>query len=394
MRIEKKSFIAFIALGTVSLFADWTYEGGRSVLGPYLNLLGATSIFVGLATVGDFLSYFMRGVGGYIAKSTRSSNIYWTLIFSGYAINLFAVPLLAYAGNWELALALVVLERMGKGLRTPARDTILAEITEKMGKGKGFGLHELMDQVGAVVGPAFVGWGLLTSSGNYRSTYKLLTLPALIALILIFVAFYNHPNVESISRGEAEEKLTKSFWLYTLSMSLLAAGFIHWILIGYYLNASESISGAEIGIIYTVAMLSDALIAYPSGYLYDKIGPKTLAVAPALAIISAWLFISMSEYGFIILGSILWGFLMGMYETNMRVTVADVVPPQTRAYAYGIYGLIFGISWTIGNVLMGYMYSISKYLILPYIFVVEFVSVIALLVFLKTFRKELKGSTL
>jgi len=387
-KIGKYDLVAFIALGTISLFADWTYEGGRSVLGPYFNLLNASAVVVGAATLGDFLSYLLRGIGGLAAYKLRSSKAYWTLVFVGYGVNLIAVPLLAFAGNWEVALTLVLLERIGKGLRTPVRDTILAEVTESMGKGKGFGLHELMDQLGAIAGPAFVTWSLISSGNNYRITYEYLAIPAFIALSLIAVAFVSHPNVKSATyKGVERKSLGKGFWAYTLSMSLLAAGFMHWILIGYILNTSANFNGVIIGLTYLIAMLSDAIIAFPAGYLYDKYGPKTLVIAPSLALAAVGLFLAPMGMKALIAGSIVWGSLMGLYETNMRVVIADISEPGRRAFAYGVYGSVFGISWGAGNFIMSYIFSAFRALLLPYIAALEIASTITLIYFLKNYSK-------
>ena len=383
-KIRRYDLIAFIALGTVSLFADWTYEGGRSVLGPYFNLLSASAVVVGAATLGDFLGYLVRGVGGLAAHRLRTSRAYWGLVIVGYGVNLFAVPLLAFAGNWEVALTLVLLERTGKGLRTPVRDTILAEVTEGIGRGKGFGLHEVMDQLGAVAGPAFVTWSLIASGGNYRITYEYLAIPAVIALSLIAIAFVSHPKIKAATSGSAERReLGKGFWMYTLSMSLLGAGFMHWILIGYFLNTSRSVGGVLVGFTYLIAMLSDAIIAFPSGYLYDKYGPKTLVVAPALALTAAAIFLTPAGINALIVGSIVWGILMGLYETNMRVVIADISSPGTRAFAYGVYGTVFGVSWGAGNLIMSFIFSTYKPLLLPYIISLETASTAMLAYFLK-----------
>ncbi len=383
---SRKAFITFIALGTVSLFADWTYEGSRSILGPYLGFLEASALVVGFASVGDLIGYLMRGAGGLIAHKLRSSRAFWGIVFLGYGINLLAVPALALAGNWEAGLTLIILERAGKGLRTPARDTILAEVTETFGKGKGFGLHELMDQVGAVVGPAFVMWALMSSGGDYRFTFKLLAVPALVALALIFIAFVNHPTVEALkSREGVKGGLSRDFWLYTASMGLLSAGFMHWLLAGYVLQ-SGGIVAADVGLAYLVAMLSDAAVAFPAGVLYDRLGPKTLIAAPPLAAISGYAILSSGGLTEALIASALWGAVMGLYETNMRVTVADTVSKRFRAYAYGIFGLTFGAAWTAGNAAMGYLYMINSQAILPYLLLVEALSTCFLVYFLKGFR--------
>ena len=144
-----------VCLGIVSLFADMTYEGAHSIIGPYLKDLGATALQVALiAGLGEMLGASLRFFSGRFADRSRA---YWTITFSGYAMNVIAVPALAFASNWQLAAILIIAERTGKALRGPARDVLLSGATENIGHGWGFGLHSIMDQTGAVIGPYAAG---------------------------------------------------------------------------------------------------------------------------------------------------------------------------------------------------------------------------------------------
>jgi MFS-type transporter involved in bile tolerance (Atg22 family) len=167
-----------ILLGVVSLFADMTYEGARSAVGPFLGMLGASALVVGLVSGGgELVGYTLRLWSGRLADRTRQ---YWVITFVGYAVNLLAVPLLAFAGNWQMAALLVVLERAGKALRTPARDAMLSYATKSTGRGWGFGLHEALDQIGATVGP-LVLTVVIAQSGDYRRGFLTLIIPAIAA---------------------------------------------------------------------------------------------------------------------------------------------------------------------------------------------------------------------
>jgi hypothetical protein len=140
-----------LLLGVVSLFADMTYEGARSVTGPFLASLGASGTVVGIvAGFGELLGYGLRLVSGYLSDRSRK---YWTITLFGYVLNLLSVPLLALVGNWEIAALLMMTERTGKAIRNPTRDAMLSHATKRIGRGWGFGLHEAMDQTGALVGP-------------------------------------------------------------------------------------------------------------------------------------------------------------------------------------------------------------------------------------------------
>ncbi len=365
----RRLLIVFIILGLVSLFADMTYEGARSILGAYLEVLEAGIIVAGFVSIGDLVSYGMRGVGGLLAGRFRSSRVYWALVFAGYAINLFAVPLLAYAGKWELAVALILIERAGKGLRAPARDVILSEVTEGIGRGKGFGLHEVMDQAGAVIGPSFVAWNLMVTGGDYRATFILLLIPAFISLLLLSTAAILYPRVKAALTPKPKGGvLPRSFWIYSSAMALLSMGFIHWYLVSYYIKGLNVFPDHYIATLYIIAMASDAIVALPAGIIYDRIKFRSLVIAPFLA--PAIIVLLFTSYNMnLIPMAIVWGILMGLYETIMRASVADLVPAEARAYAYGVYGVIYGFSWTIGNIVIALLLRYNLYNIL-YIYVV------------------------
>src|SRR5271163_2258372 len=173
---RRRTALGFIVcLGIVSLFADMTYEGAHSIIGPFLVDLGA-----GMATIA-----FISGIGEMLGASLRffsgrfaeRSHAYWTITAFGYAMNVIAVPALAYAGSWKVAAMLVIAERTGKALRGPARDVLLSEATGEVGHGFGFGLHSIMDQTGAVVGPLLM-WVAVARSHHYGSAFLWLAVPA------------------------------------------------------------------------------------------------------------------------------------------------------------------------------------------------------------------------
>src|SRR3977135_2018894 len=150
-RLPKRRGVAFIvSLGAISLFADMTYEGARSITGPYLGMLGVTATTIGIVSgFGELMGYGARLVSGYVGDRTGH---YWAITIVGYVLNLFAVPLLALAGAWQLAIVLIVAERMGRGIRSPVRDAMLSQAASQTGLGWGFGLHQALDQIGAVIG--------------------------------------------------------------------------------------------------------------------------------------------------------------------------------------------------------------------------------------------------
>lgn len=277
----KTAFQLIILLGIVSMFGDIAYEGGRSISGPYLATLGASAAMVGFVTgAGEFLGYGLRLVSGYFADRTKA---YWVLTFIGYGL-IGAIPLLAFAGNWQLAALLLILERIGKAIRSPARDTIISCCGTSIGRGWGFALHEALDQVGAIIGPLILSFALI-SSGGYQGGFTLLWIPVVLCLVALIMANRKAPDVEKLeARAEAGKQNVKSglgrvFWLYGIFVLLAGTGFASFQLIAYHVKAQAIIPDAQIPVLYAVAMGVDAIVALIIGKAYDKQGLMVLVLS-------------------------------------------------------------------------------------------------------------------
>ncbi len=359
----KKIALQFIVLmGIVSLFGDITYEGARSITGPYLALLGAGAGIVGLvAGIGEFIGYALRLVSGYISDRTKA---YWPMTIIGYGL-IISIPLLASADVWPVAALLIVLERIGKGIRTPARDTILSYATKEVGRGTGFGIHEALDQVGAVIGPLVFSAVFLMGAG-YRKGFNILWIPALLCLAVLLLARKRIPSpvrLEApgpVSQGDIrdKERFPKAFWSYSLFSFLSVAGFASFQLISYHFKVQGVISDSQIPIFYAIAMGVDALVALIIGKTYDRVGLISLVAIPILTI-PIPLFAFSHSFGLALTGVILWGAVMGTHETIMRAAIADLIPLGRRGLAYGIFNTIYGGAWFLGCTVMGFLYDLS-----------------------------------
>jgi MFS family permease len=357
--ISKRAALKFVVLiGIVSLFADATYEGARSITGPYLAILGASGAIVGIvAGLGELIGYGLRLVSGYISDRTGR---YWTITLLGFGINLLAVPLLALAGRWEVAALLIVVERMGKGIRTPARDAMLSHATAKMGRGWGFGLHEALDQIGAMLGPLIVA-GVLYFKGGYRLGFGILLVPAILALSVLVIArlLYPHPRDFEVHPVKLENKaFPRVFWIYLAAVALIAAGYVDFPLIAYHFKRGSIVSDDWTPIFYAIAMGVDALSALLFGRLFDRIGISILIVAALISSIFAPL-VFFGGFSFALLGMALWGIGMGAQESIMRAAIAGMVSVDRRGSAYGIFNTGYGIFWFLGSALMGILYDTS-----------------------------------
>jgi MFS family permease len=345
-------------MGVVSLMTDMTYEAARSITGPYLSMLGASATIVGIvAGFGELAGYGLRLLSGYLADRTGR---YWGITILGYVVNVAAVPLLALAGHWESAAVLIIAERIGKAIRTPARDAMLSHATSEMGRGWGFGLHEAMDQIGAMLGPLIV-MGVLHFRGSYQTSFTVLIVPAALTLAVLISARLLYPRPRDLETGAAElgtKGFSPVFWFYLAAAGLVAAGYADFPLIAYHLKTASAVSEPWIPFLYAVAMGVDALAALIFGRLFDRIGLAVLVIAALVSSLFAPL-VFLGDFPLALAGMILWGIGMGAQESVMRAAVAGMVSADRRGSAYGVFNTGFGVSWFLGSALMGWLYDVS-----------------------------------
>ncbi|MBN1568826.1 MAG: MFS transporter [Acidobacteria bacterium] len=363
-----------ILLGVVSLFADVTYEGARSITGPFLALLGANAAIVGFVSgFGELIGYGIRLLSGYFADRTGR---YWGITILGYVINLIAVPCLALAGTWQIAALLMICERAGKGVRTPVRDVMLSHATSEMGRGWGFALHEALDQVGAMLGPLIVA-GILFFRGTYRTGFAVLLLPAVLAICVLVTAALLYPRprgLEPAAPPMHAEGFSKIYKLYLAAMALVAAGYADFPLIAFHFQKSQAVPGEWIPIFYAVAMGVDAISALIFGRFFDRKGIAALIVSVAVSAFFAPL-VLFGGFFMSLSGMILWGVGMGAQESVMRAAVAGMVPAEKRGMAYGLFNTGYGIFWFLGSALMGYLYGLSIIWMVAFSMLSQFASI-------------------
>jgi MFS family permease len=396
----KKALSVIVLFGLVSLFGDIVYEGARSVNGPYLKLLAVNAATLGLISgFGELLGYALRLVSGYLADKTKS---YWFLTFLGYGL-LISVPLLSLAGVWQVAAVLIILERIGKAIRSPARDTILSQASSQVGRGFGFGLHEAMDQIGAIAGPLIFAAFFLTAGKNagiaeYQKGYTFLWIPFLLVMACLFISYRQVPApqvLEMQSKSKVSDTLSKTFWLYNLFTFFATAGFCSFILIAFHFKLTGVLTDAQIPLFYAIAMGVDAIAALAIGKSYDLLSNKSrntnaglnlLVVIPLLSIIMPFFAFSESIF-FIIIGLSFWGVIMGIQETIMRSAIADITSLKKRGTGYGIFNTTYGVAIFLGSYLFGLLYDRSLSLVFLAVIMLE---LIAFFVFMLMRREILR----
>lgn len=347
-----------LLIGVVSLFADLTYEGSRSITGPYLAVLGASATAVGVvAGGGELLGYALRLVSGRLADAMGR---YWPITITGYVVQMAAVPALALAGSWPAAAVLIVLERVGKAMRNPPRDAMLAHATAEIGRGWGFGIHEALDQLGALIGPLVVA-AILAARGEYQIAFAALLVPALLTLATLWIARLAYPNPTDPAARPADAQtsgLPRVFWVYLAAAVLVAAGFADFSLMAFRFERTDLVSPSWIPVFYAAAMGASGLGSLVFGRLFDRRGIGILVPLTLATMLFAPLaFLGNAPAAFV--GVLLWGIGMGVHESIMAAAVANMVPTTRVASAYGLFNLGYGVAWFAGSAAMGVLYDIS-----------------------------------
>jgi predicted MFS family arabinose efflux permease len=358
--VSKSAALKFVLLiGVVNLWADFTYEGGRSIMGPFLGVLGASAAAVGIiAGLGEFAGYALRSVTGYLADRTHG---YWAAAFIGYAINLLAVPALALAGSWPLAAALIVAERTGRAIRRPSVEAMLARTGGKMGIGWAFGLNEALDQGGATIGPLVVAL-VLYLKGGYREGFAVLLITALLCLGTLVIARWIYPRPPESEPPAAAPApaagFSRAYWIYVAAGALIAAGFADFSLIGFHFQQTGSVPMTVIPLLYAVAMATGAVAALVFGRLYDRIGTAAILIAFFLSALFAP-FVFLGGLSAALAGMALWGIGIGAQDSLLKAALAGLSPAERRSTAFGLFDTVFGAAWFIGSAAMGLLYDVS-----------------------------------
>lgn len=372
--LKKQAFQLILLLGVISLLGDIIYEGGRSVNGQYLNLLGVKAVQVGfIIGLGEFLGYLFRLISGYFSDKTTS---YWFLTIFGYAL-LFSIPLIGLTNIWQIVAFLIILERIGKGIRTPARDTIASHAAKQIGTGYGFGIAEFIDQIGGIIGPFLFAsiFFKITQGENiiniYQKGYNLFWIPYFLLLGVLFFTYFRFKNSErfeiSLSQNNSDTHLTKQFWFFIIFVFITAFGFVNFAIVGFHLKNINIFPDSFIPILYAFVMGIDAVFGLLLGKFYDQLKNKTadenykfhlLLLIPLISAFTPF-FIFSNSLIFIFLGAIFLGFVMGAQETILKAIIADITPMNKRSSGFGIFNLSFGLATFFGSSFIGYLYDYS-----------------------------------
>jgi len=358
--MKSRSALQFVLIiGIVNFFADFTYEGARGIVGPFLGSLGASAAVLGfVAGLGELMGYALRSVSGYFADKFHR---HWVFAFLGYAVNMLAVPALALAMQWPIAATLVVAERVGRGIRKPTVDAMLSYAGKSIGAGWVFGLNEALDQAGATIGPLLMAL-ILWLHGGFHTGFAVLLIPALLCLTTLLAASLLHPRPHELEQGAehtvASANLSRAYWTYFVAGALIAAGFADFALIGFHFQKADAVPRNWIPLFYAVAMASGALTSIPLGRLFDRFGANISLFAFLISAAAAPL-VLLGTFSFALVGMIFWGIGMSAQGALFQAMLTHVIPPQKRSTAFGLFDTGFGIAWFLGSATIGLLYDKS-----------------------------------
>ncbi len=363
-------FVLFF--GVVSLLADMVYEGARSIIGPYLATLGASAAVVGLvAGAGEFIGYGLRVVSGYAIARTQH---YWAWTITGYALTVLSVPLIGVTGSLVPALLLYGTERLGKAVRSPAKDTLLSHASMSTGRGSAFGVHQALDQTGAIAGPLLLAAVLSVHAGDYRLAFGVLVVPGILVLALLGWLRFRVPDPRDYEQvhvdiaapdapsdeprpTDAERRLPAQFWQYVLAIGLLSCGVASFPLLAFHAQRTGLLTDAQVPVLFAVAMAVDGAAGLVMGRVYDQRGPVTLLAVPVAAALSAIAFTG--DRTLVWIGVAVWGVVNGVLDSTVKSVITELVPANTRAIAFGWLALLRGVALLIAGGLLGAVYDIS-----------------------------------
>ena len=369
-----------VGFGLVSLAADMVSDGARPLGGPLLAQLGASALFVGLVTgAAEAASQGLRLVFGPWADRTGK---YWTFTMAGYVLTAVCIPLLALtpsAGTAGMALAAVLIigDRVGKAVRSPAKTVLLAAVAGPVGRGRGFAVHKSLDLAGALLGPLLVS-AVLVATGSLPAAFAVLVIPAAAAVaILVWLrrrvrdpgADKPAPDASGVpepSRGKPAGRPPSAFsgvfLLFAVAAFFWSAGLVAFGVISYHLTADVAVPVSVVPLLYAGAMGTAAVGALASGVIYDHTGAAVLLALPVLIMAVPVLALAPSA-GLVFAGVLVWGAATGIQDSTVKALVADLVPQPRQGTAYGVFAAFEGAGALAGGALYGSLYGARPALI-------------------------------
>lgn len=428
INLNRIGWLVVINLSIVSFLSDFIYEGSRSILGQYFLLLNIPIFYLGIVVgFSEFIGYFIRYfVGSFIDKF---SSFRFLFIYLGYFFNLLSVPLLYFANNFYFILVLVFLERFGKGLRIPPRDAVFSIVSNKCNieSAKIFGIHHLVDQLGAFVGPGFLSIVFFYFQFNdvyhYKLAFLILGIPIIFVFLLLILTniyfnkiFYYIYHLENSSKNKVQfnnindsqfndrkssielnevnklnssDKNSRYSYLILVIFSMLVAfGYIDLPIILYHFKSIYGFNNDYLAIIcYSLAMVSSAIGGFISSSLFKKSPFFVIIFSLILVIFYPLILVIFYKNIFVfLLVSVFWGWALGTFETTFKILISIFSNEQNVGKMFGMFHTLFGLSWFIGS---SFLTFFSQYFEFNFVYFISFIIEIIAFLFFLVFKNKI-----
>jgi len=347
-------------LGLVSFFTDFSTEMISGMLPLFIvTELGASRAILGaIEGSAELVSYGFRLVSGSLSDKIRRRKIF---ILAGYALSTISKPFFSLSFNWFDVLIIRISDRIGKGIRTAPRDALIADSVVEESSGKAFGLHRTIDQSGAIAGP-IAGYVLLQFL-DIRDIFILSLIPGAIALIIL-IFFVREVITKAVTNEFRNNFLhllreNRPFIVLLVITGIFGLGAYNFSFI--LLKSSDlGVIESSIPLVYVTINITHTAVGIPSGIITDRIGKeKVLILGYSVLLVSSFLMILFHGnfiYAFILAS--VYGLYIGITETVQRAIIPKYVDSIIRGTAFGLYNLIIGLSFFIGNIVFGYLWDI------------------------------------
>ena len=344
-------------LGLVSLFTDLSTEMIYPLIPAFLVSIGVSKSIIGLIEgIAESTASVFRVLFGRLSDKFGKRKFF---VYFGYGLSAFSRPLFYLANIWPIVLMIRFVDRLGKAVRTPARDALISTSVPATEKGTAFGIHRAMDTLGAIIGPLMAMLVLTLFNNNIRFVFLFSFVPAVIALV--FIRFVRETKIErrdKMTAGQAYSIRNTPFMIFLVANVIFALGNSS----NAFLILKAREAGLSVAMIPVIWIVYNCLYAITSpifGLLSDSIGRKPFIIFSFIYYSAVYFLFGIAQnlwHIWILFGA--YGVYYGMSEGIFRAYIADLVDPENRATAYGLFNTGIGLALLPASLIMGVVWDV------------------------------------